>query len=153
MFHRSSAGCEFAISLVVGFLNLRAGLACFRHYVISFMFRLVPRLCSIFYCWIGYEQLEASDMHLRPPSLLLCFTLPALLSLLSPSPPVAVAEAYSYGMTTPTVERSGDGTLTVSPANESDQSALVVICHGLGDSSEGFADGELSSRAAYLRTS
>ena len=92
-------------------------------------------------------------MHLRPPSLLLCFTLPALLSLLSPSPPVAVAEAYSYGMTTPTVERSGDGTLTVSPANESDQSALVVICHGLGDSSEGFADGELSSRAAYLRTS
>ena len=91
-------------------------------------------------------------MHMRPPSLLLCYTLPALLSLLSPSPPVAVANAYSYGMTTPTIERSGDGTLTVSPANESDQSALVVICHGLGDSSEGFADGELSYRAAYLRT-
>ena len=86
-------------------------------------------------------------MHMRPPSLLLstvllCFTLPVLVSLLSPSPPVAVANAYSYGMTTPTIERSGDGTLTVSPANESDQSALVVICHGLGDSSEGFADGE-----------
>ena len=88
-------------------------------------------------------------MHMRPPSLLLrtrllCFTLPVFISLLSVSSPIAVAEAYSYGMTTPTIERSGDGTLTVSPANEADQSALVVICHGLGDSSEGFADGELS---------
>ena len=43
----------------------------------------------------------------------------------------------------PLIERSGDGTITVSPANEADQSALVVICHGLGDSSEGFADGKL----------
>lgn len=43
----------------------------------------------------------------------------------------------------PLIERSGDGTITVSPANEADQSALVVICHGLGDSSEGFADGEI----------
>lgn len=82
---------------------------------------------------------------MHPPSSLLlisllCLALPALVSLLSPSPPVAVA--YSYGMTTPTIERSGDGTLTVSPANEADQSALVVLCHGLGDSSEGFADGE-----------
>lgn len=45
-------------------------------------------------------------------------------------------------MAPPLIERSGDGTITVSPANEADQSALVVICHGLGDSSEGFADGE-----------
>jgi hypothetical protein len=37
-------------------------------------------------------------------------------------------------------ERSGDGTITVSPQNEADQSALVVICHGLGDTAEGFAD-------------
>lgn len=38
-----------------------------------------------------------------------------------------------------TTERK-DGVITVAPANEGDQSALVVICHGLGDSSEGFAD-------------
>jgi len=37
-------------------------------------------------------------------------------------------------------ERSGDGTITVTPQNEADQSALVVICHGLGDTAEGFAD-------------
>mmetsp|Transcript_22285 Transcript_22285/g.66039 ORF Transcript_22285/g.66039 Transcript_22285/m.66039 type:complete len:287 (-) Transcript_22285:1133-1993(-) len=36
--------------------------------------------------------------------------------------------------------RSGDGTITVAPRNEADQSALVVICHGLGDTSEGFSD-------------
>lgn len=33
-----------------------------------------------------------------------------------------------------------DGTITVSPKNEAEQSALVVITHGLGDSAEGFAD-------------
>ena len=37
-------------------------------------------------------------------------------------------------------ERTGDGLITVSPKSEGDQSALVVISHGLGDSSEGFAD-------------
>lgn len=37
-------------------------------------------------------------------------------------------------------ERSGDGTITVAPRNEADQSALMVICHGLGDTAEGFAD-------------
>jgi lysophospholipase-2 len=37
-------------------------------------------------------------------------------------------------------ERDGAGTITVSPRNEADQSALVVICHGLGDTAEGFAD-------------
>jgi len=42
-------------------------------------------------------------------------------------------------MSTHSTERS-DGTITVSPRNEAAQSALVVICHGLGDSAEGFAD-------------
>eukprot|EP00522_Entomoneis_paludosa_P008893 CAMPEP_0172450766 /NCGR_PEP_ID=MMETSP1065-20121228/8991_1 /TAXON_ID=265537 /ORGANISM="Amphiprora paludosa, Strain CCMP125" /LENGTH=281 /DNA_ID=CAMNT_0013202587 /DNA_START=265 /DNA_END=1110 /DNA_ORIENTATION=- len=37
-------------------------------------------------------------------------------------------------------ERSNDGTIVVSPKNEADQSALVVISHGLGDTAEGFAD-------------
>mmetsp|Transcript_7026 Transcript_7026/g.10656 ORF Transcript_7026/g.10656 Transcript_7026/m.10656 type:complete len:315 (-) Transcript_7026:578-1522(-) len=38
-----------------------------------------------------------------------------------------------------TTERSS-GTITVSPKNEGDQSALVVISHGLGDTAEGFVD-------------
>lgn len=38
-----------------------------------------------------------------------------------------------------TTERSG-GTITVSPRNEADQSGLIVISHGLGDTAEGFAD-------------
>ena len=36
--------------------------------------------------------------------------------------------------------REGDGTIIVAPKNEGDQSAAVVICHGLGDTAEGFAD-------------
>lgn len=42
-------------------------------------------------------------------------------------------------MATFNTERTGD-TITVSPRNEADQSALIVISHGLGDSAEGFAD-------------
>jgi len=49
-------------------------------------------------------------------------------------------------MRTHTVTRK-DGTITVSPKNEATQSALMVICHGLGDSAEGFAD------VAEVRTS
>lgn len=43
-------------------------------------------------------------------------------------------------MPTHVTERSSEGLITVSPTNEADQSALVVIAHGLGDSAEGFAD-------------
>ena len=32
------------------------------------------------------------------------------------------------------------GTITVAPRNEAQQSALVVIAHGLGDTAEGFVD-------------
>ena len=38
------------------------------------------------------------------------------------------------------IERDGSGTITVSPRNETEQSGLLVISHGLGDTSEGFAD-------------
>jgi len=38
------------------------------------------------------------------------------------------------------IERDGSGTITVSPRNEAEQSGLVVISHGLGDTAEGFAD-------------
>lgn len=43
-------------------------------------------------------------------------------------------------MSTHITERDGAGTITVSPRNEASQSALMVICHGLGDSAEGFSD-------------
>lgn len=47
--------------------------------------------------------------------------------------------AFSRNMSTHSTERS-NGTITVAPRNEAAQSALVVICHGLGDSAEGFGD-------------
>jgi hypothetical protein len=43
-------------------------------------------------------------------------------------------------MTSFVTRRQQDGTITVSPKKEEDQSALVVIAHGLGDTAEGFAD-------------
>lgn len=54
---------------------------------------------------------------------------------------------------THTTTRQGDGTITVTPQNEADQSATVVICHGLGDSSEGFSDvaEHLSSQLPYAK--
>lgn len=52
---------------------------------------------------------------------------------------VTPARAF-FSMSTFTTERTGDGLITVSPKNEGDQSALVVITHGLGDTAEGFAD-------------
>lgn len=56
-------------------------------------------------------------------------------------------------MPTSTTTRQGDGTIIVSPTNESLQSATVIICHGLGDSSEGFADvaEHLSSQMPYVK--
>ena len=57
-------------------------------------------------------------------------------TLLHCSRPSAVAAA---AMSTHTTTRR-DGTITVAPRNEATQSALMVICHGLGDSAEGFAD-------------
>jgi lysophospholipase-2 len=41
---------------------------------------------------------------------------------------------------THTTTRTNDGLITLSPKNEASQSALVIICHGLGDSAEGFVD-------------
>lgn len=37
-------------------------------------------------------------------------------------------------------ERDGKGTITMTPKNEADQSAMLVICHGLGETSDGFDD-------------
>lgn len=50
-------------------------------------------------------------------------------------------------------ERDGSGTITVSPRNEAEQSGLVVISHGLGDTAEGFADvaEQFASRYPWLK--
>ena len=37
-------------------------------------------------------------------------------------------------------ERSENSVITVSTRNEAQQSGLVVLCHGLGDSAKGFVD-------------
>jgi predicted dienelactone hydrolase len=50
-----------------------------------------------------------------------------------------VRSSLAYQSMSYITERNG-GTITVSPRNEADQSALVVISHGLGDTAEGFAD-------------
>jgi type III secretion system FlhB-like substrate exporter len=42
-------------------------------------------------------------------------------------------------MSSPTIIRD-NGTITITPKKETDQSALIVIAHGLGDSAEGFVD-------------
>lgn len=34
----------------------------------------------------------------------------------------------------------GDGTIVLTPNNEADQSATIVICHGLGDTAQGWED-------------
>ena len=47
------------------------------------------------------------------------------------------SSAFGYSNMAFVTERSQDGTITVGPKKEQDQSALVVICHGLGDSAEG----------------
>jgi hypothetical protein len=39
-----------------------------------------------------------------------------------------------------TTRSGGDNTIMVRPQNPKDQTALVVIAHGLGDTAEGFVD-------------
>ena len=54
---------------------------------------------------------------------------------------------------THTTTRQGDGTITVTPTNEANQSATIIICHGLGDTSEGFVDvaEHLSSKLPHVK--
>lgn len=56
-------------------------------------------------------------------------------------------------MSTHVTERDGSGTIVVSPRHEGTQSALMVICHGLGDSAEGFADvaEQLASQMPHIK--
>lgn len=76
------------------------------------------------------------------PSSVAFVTLTALLQIVLKSQPIQAGfNSYSsFGSMSHNIERDGSDTITVSPRNEGDQSALVVICHGLGDTAEGFAD-------------
>ena len=79
-----------------------------------------------------FPRTGASLRHRRTYRFLAAFTL-------LPHPPCTAAAAYHFSSMTSFTERSG-GTITVSPRNEAEQSGLVVICHGLGDTAEGFSD-------------
>lgn len=52
----------------------------------------------------------------------------------------AFVSSFFTNSMAPFVTQRNDGVITVSPKVESDQSGLVVISHGLGDSAEGFVD-------------
>lgn len=64
-----------------------------------------------------------------------CRSFVAALTLL-PRP----ATASYFSTMSFSTQRDGSGTVTITPKNEGDQSGLVVICHGLGDTAEGFVD-------------
>jgi lysophospholipase-2 len=76
-----------------------------------------------------------------------------LLALIVPRSTSAAFHSSSNMSPSFTTERDGEGTITVSPKNEADQSGLVVICHGLGDSAEGFSDvaESLAQQMPYLK--
>ena len=38
------------------------------------------------------------------------------------------------------VSRSKDGTVVISPRDEAQHSATVILCHGLGDTAEGWVE-------------
>jgi hypothetical protein len=90
---------------------------------------------------------RATSNSLRPSRRFLLLTL----SLTLPSAATSFSSfPSSRQMSTFVTERTGDGTITVSPKNEADQSALVVISHGLGDTAEGFSDvAEVSIHSMY----
>ena len=81
---------------------------------------------------------------LRPSKQIFCH------SLSSSKPPLLQRRNLSLTMTHTTLRNS---IITVTPQNESDQSASVIICHGLGDSAEGFVDvaEHLSGALPYVK--
>jgi hypothetical protein len=67
------------------------------------------------------------------------------------SDPSSPSPSARRSIMTSTTLRNSDGTITISPRKESIQSGLVVFCHGLGDTSEGFADVAEVGRIERLR--
>ena len=66
------------------------------------------------------------------------------------TPKTLVASFFtSSSSMAPYVTHRENGVITVSPKVESEQSGLVVICHGLGDTAEGFVD---VAEVCYLDT-
>jgi hypothetical protein len=65
-----------------------------------------------------------------------------LLAPISLFPKIQAASfsSYYYPNMNHISERDGSGTITMTPKNDADQSALLVICHGLGDTADGFDD-------------
>jgi hypothetical protein len=58
---------------------------------------------------------------------------------LRPSPPLSALTFHTSTMAF-TTTRDTNGTITISPRNEADQTATIVLCHGLGDSAQGWED-------------
>ncbi|KAL7487833.1 hypothetical protein ACHAW6_013394 [Cyclotella cf. meneghiniana] len=52
-----------------------------------------------------------------------------------------------------TTSRDSNGTIFVTPRNEADQSATIVLCHGLGDTAQGWEDvaENLASKLPYVK--
>jgi hypothetical protein len=94
----------------------------------------LPLLLLIVPCSPPFMHLLAG--HSRFILLNRCVALAAILSSSTP----AVVQSLSFSSMSFVTERDGSGTITVSPRNEADQSGLVVISHGLGDTAEGFVD-------------
>lgn len=70
-----------------------------------------------------------------------CFLRPRLVLLaLQIFRSTASFSSYYSGNMNFITERDGAGTITMTPKNEAEQSALLVICHGLGDTADGFDD-------------
>ena len=89
-----------------------------------------------------------STVVLRPSKQIFCH------SLSSSKPLLLQRRNLSLTMTHTTLRNSdGNNIITVTPQNESDQSASVIICHGLGDSAEGFVDvaEHLSGALPYVK--
>mmetsp|Transcript_7701 Transcript_7701/g.11060 ORF Transcript_7701/g.11060 Transcript_7701/m.11060 type:complete len:348 (-) Transcript_7701:251-1294(-) len=82
---------------------------------------------------------KRSKLSSRPPCL---FVVAAtfVTTVLSFHQEVRAYSSFSSRMSPFNMERDGKGTITITPKNEADQTALIVISHGLGDTSEGFAD-------------
>lgn len=81
--------------------------------------------------------MHATILPTNPFSKLLLLPITKLLSCVALV--AATAPLRSFASAIMYTTRSG-GTITIAPNDESKQNALVVICHGLGDSAEGFVD-------------
>ena len=50
------------------------------------------------------------------------------------------ARAVSSSLRAMTTSRSGDGTIVIQPQDKGQHTASVILCHGLGDTADGWAE-------------